>query len=91
MSNPHLQYSILALSARQLERKEPTRGFARSMALYQQAIHVLLPQMETRSTAVIASCVVLCVLEMMSCMFPALQFRLLAKCRRCTKRMEETS
>ena len=38
-----------------------------SLALYQQAIHLLLPRLTTRSTAVIASCVVLCVLEMLSC------------------------
>ncbi|KAF2492524.1 hypothetical protein BU16DRAFT_465941 [Lophium mytilinum] len=66
-SHTHLKYSILALSARQLERKEMNRKSSRSLALYQEAIHHLLPQLQTRNTAVIASCVVLCVLEMLSC------------------------
>lgn len=38
-----------------------------SLALYQEAIHHLVPQLQTRTTNVVASCVVLCVLEMMSC------------------------
>ncbi|KAL1892600.1 hypothetical protein Sste5346_006885 [Sporothrix stenoceras] len=98
-----LRYAMLALSARQIERKEQevadaaaeasvaeggqgdagnnahkeksntsrtnrrTEDTGRSLALYQQAIHLLLPQLHTRTTAVIAACVVLCVLEMMSC------------------------
>ncbi|PSN62399.1 C6 transcription factor [Corynespora cassiicola Philippines] len=65
-SHEHLRYSILAVSARQLERKEHSRHTERSLALYQMAIHLVLPQLHTRSTAVIASCVVLCVLEMLS-------------------------
>lgn len=62
----HLRYSILALSARQIERmySKPTD---QSLALYQEAIHTLLPHLPSRNTAVIASCVILCVLEMMSC------------------------
>ncbi|UNI19272.1 hypothetical protein JDV02_005466 [Purpureocillium takamizusanense] len=63
----HLRYAILALSARQMELKENTSPTDRSLALYQQAIHHLLPHLPSRSTAVIASCVILCVLEMMSC------------------------
>lgn len=58
----------MAASARQMERKathDTTRPL--SLALYQRAIHLLLPQLTTRSTPVIASCVVLCVLEMLSC------------------------
>lgn len=66
-SHDHLHSSILALSARQLELKETTRPTGRSLALYQQAIHQLLPHLPTRSTVVIASCVILCVLEMLSC------------------------
>ena len=66
-SHEHLRYSILALSARQIELKAKTRPADRSLALYQQAIHLLLPHLPTRSTAVIASCVILCVLEMLSC------------------------
>ncbi|KAI6465841.1 hypothetical protein MCOR17_004957 [Pyricularia oryzae] len=67
-SHLHLKYSIMAVSARQMERQRGPQGPAipSSLALYQQAIHHLLPQLATRSTAVIASCVLLCVLEMLS-------------------------
>ncbi|KAF4459372.1 regulatory for the arginine catabolic pathway [Fusarium albosuccineum] len=64
--NDHLRYSMLALSARQLELKK-TLPTDRSLALYQEAIHLLLPHLPTRGTAVIATCVILCVLEMLSC------------------------
>lgn len=67
VSHDHLRYSLLALSARQLELKETTQPTDRSLALYQQAIHLLLPHLPSRGTAVIASCVILCVLEMLSC------------------------
>ncbi|CAH0051682.1 unnamed protein product [Clonostachys solani] len=66
-SNSFLQYSVLALSARQIELKEKTLPHDRSLLLYQQAIHLLLPHLPSRTTAVIASCVILCVLEMGSC------------------------
>ncbi|KAK0380082.1 hypothetical protein CLIM01_02556 [Colletotrichum limetticola] len=66
-SHDHLRYSMLALSARQMELKDRSRPTDQSLALYQEAIHLLLPQLPTRTTAVIASCVVLCVLEMASC------------------------
>ncbi|PQM43847.1 hypothetical protein VE01_10743 [Pseudogymnoascus verrucosus] len=66
-SSPQLKYSILALSARQLERKNPLLPSSESLALYQEAIHLLLPELHTRNTEVMASCVILCVLEMMSC------------------------
>ncbi|TQN67384.1 Transcription activator AMTR1 [Colletotrichum shisoi] len=66
-SHDHLRYSMLALSARQLELKDRSRPTDQSLALYQEAIHLLLPRLPTRTTAVIASCVVLCVLEMASC------------------------
>ncbi|KAI8666035.1 Zn(2)-C6 fungal-type domain-containing protein [Fusarium keratoplasticum] len=65
-NNDHLRYSMLALSARQLELKK-TLPTDRSLALYQEAIHLLLPHLPTRGTAVIATCVILCVLEMLSC------------------------
>lgn len=65
-SHDHLRYSILAVSARQLERKQKSRHTERSLSLYQTAIQLVLPQLHTRSTPVIASCVVLCVLEMLS-------------------------
>lgn len=64
--NDHLRYSMLALSARQQELKH-TLSTSRSLALYQEAIHLLLPHLPTRGTAVIATCVILCVLEMLSC------------------------
>lgn len=66
-SNDHLRYAILALSARQKELKKTTQPTDRSLALYQEAIHLLLPNLASRSTAAIASCVILCVLEMLSC------------------------
>ena len=66
-SSDHLRSAVLALSARQIELKETTLPNDRSLALYHQAIHLLLPHLPTRSTEVIASCVILCVLEMLSC------------------------
>ena len=67
-SHPHLKYSIMAVSARQMERRGVWNYHSpNSLALYQHAIHLLLPQLTTRSTPVIASCVILCVLEMLSC------------------------
>lgn len=68
-STPHLKNSILALCARQIERKENLNSSSESLGLYQEAIHLLLPELQTKDTAVIASCVILCVLEMMSCKF----------------------
>ncbi|KAF2019168.1 hypothetical protein BU24DRAFT_418775 [Aaosphaeria arxii CBS 175.79] len=64
---PHLRYSMLALSARQLERKDGSLPASTSLALYQEAIHRLVPQLHERTVLVVASCVVLCVLEMLSC------------------------
>ncbi|KAL3476983.1 hypothetical protein BJX99DRAFT_270140 [Aspergillus californicus] len=66
-SAPHLRYSILALSARQMERKQNEKSQSESLSLYQEAIHLLLPELESKTTPVIASCVILCVLEMLSC------------------------
>jgi hypothetical protein len=66
-SHPHLRYSLLALSAAQMERKAQDSDNSCSLALYQHAIHLLSPLLQQRTTAVLASCVVLCVLEMMSC------------------------
>ena len=63
----HLKYSILALSARQIELKENKKELKTSLGLYQLAIHLLTPQLDTRSTVVLASSAVLCVLEMLSC------------------------
>jgi hypothetical protein len=65
-SADHLHYSVLALSARQIERKDPERPYTESLALYQEAIKLIILELHTLDTAVIASCVLLCVLEMMS-------------------------
>ncbi|KAJ6198772.1 C6 zinc finger domain-containing protein [Bipolaris maydis] len=56
-SHEHLKYSMLALSARQLEVKNNSIHTERSLALYQTAIQLVLPHLHTRSTAVIATCV----------------------------------
>ena len=65
-SADHLHYSILALSARQMERKDPAKPYTESLGLYQTAIQLIVKELETLDTTVIASCVLLCVLEMMS-------------------------
>jgi hypothetical protein len=62
-----LRYSILALSARQIERKDPNKPYTESLGLYQEAIRLIAADLEAMSTEVIGSCVLLCVLEMMSC------------------------
>jgi hypothetical protein len=69
-SSTHLRYSILALSARQLERQQNRKSQSESLYLYQEAIHLLLPELGSKTTPVIASCVILCVLEMLSCRYP---------------------
>lgn len=66
-SHAHLKYAIFALSARQMERKEKKLDYSCSLALYQHAIHLLSPLLHKRTTEVLASCMVLCVLEMLSC------------------------
>lgn len=66
-AHSHLKYAILALSARQMERYEKKADYSSSLALYAHAIHLLSPQLQRRTTAVLASCVVLAVLEMLSC------------------------
>ena len=65
-SAEHLRYSILALSARQQERKDPNNPYTESLTLYQKAIELIVRELHSLETAVIASCVLLCVLEMMS-------------------------
>ena len=65
-SADHLHYSILALSARQMERKNPENPYTESLGLYQEAIGLIVKELHTLDVAVIASCVLLCVLEMMS-------------------------
>lgn len=62
----HLRLSMLALSARQIERMDPNKPYTESLGLYQDAIHMIVQDLQSMDTAVIASCVLLCVLEMMS-------------------------
>jgi hypothetical protein len=64
--SPPLMYAILAIGARQLERKEKTQSSFDSLELYQEAIRLLTPLISTRDTHVIAACVILCCLEMFS-------------------------
>ncbi|KAF2465387.1 uncharacterized protein BDR25DRAFT_346247 [Lindgomyces ingoldianus] len=64
--SPPLLYAILAIGARQLERKEKTQSSFNSLELYQEAIRLLTPLLQARDTHVIAACVVLCCLEMFS-------------------------
>jgi hypothetical protein len=90
-TTPHLKNSILALCARQIERKENSNSSSESLALYQEAIHLLLPELQTKGTAVIASCVILCVLEMMSCEFRRYQDAYPTNINRLTKGMETAS
>lgn len=66
-SRSHLKYSMLALSARQLERKSRSLPTSTSLSLYQWAIHLLVPELHTRDISTLASCVILCVFEMSSC------------------------
>lgn len=63
----HLRYSMLALSARQLERKSRSVPAALTLSLYSAAVRQLIPQLHHKDTFVLASCVINCVLEMMSC------------------------
>ncbi|KAF1812255.1 hypothetical protein P152DRAFT_30347 [Eremomyces bilateralis CBS 781.70] len=64
--NPALLYSILALSARQMELKEGKRHTYDSLELYQVAIKSLKPLLQSRDQDAIAVCVILCCMEMMS-------------------------
>jgi hypothetical protein len=61
-----LLYAILAIGARQQERKERIQSSFDSLELYQEAIRLLAPLLQARDTHVIAACVVLCCLEMFS-------------------------
>ncbi|KAL4775154.1 hypothetical protein BDW60DRAFT_226145 [Aspergillus nidulans var. acristatus] len=63
---PALLYAILAISARQMERKSGIRGWCDSLELYQEAIRLLSPLIQVRDPKIVAACVLLCCLEMMS-------------------------
>ncbi|ORX93904.1 C6 zinc finger protein [Clohesyomyces aquaticus] len=64
--SPPLLYAILAIGARQLERKEKAQSSFDSLELYEGAIRLLTPPLQARDTYFIAACVVLCCLEMFS-------------------------
>ncbi|KAI9159106.1 C6 zinc finger domain-containing [Paramyrothecium foliicola] len=64
--SPALLYAILALSARQMERKEGRQHSFDSLELYQEAIRLLGPSLQARDLTIIPICVILCCLEMMS-------------------------
>jgi hypothetical protein len=61
-----LTYAILAISARQMERQKKLQGDHNSLQLYQEAIRSLTPQLQARDPNILAACVILCCLEMMS-------------------------
>lgn len=61
-----LVYAILAISARQIEREKRLQGDRDSLQLYQESIRSLTPQLLTRDPNIMATCVILCVMEMMS-------------------------
>ena len=63
---PALMNAVLAISARQIERKEGIQGSFDSIELYQEAIRLLSPLLNVRDPKVAATCVLLCCLEMMS-------------------------
>ncbi|KAF2261210.1 hypothetical protein CC78DRAFT_608648 [Lojkania enalia] len=62
--SPSLLYAILAIGARQLERKEKAKSSFDSLELYQEAIRLLTPLLQARDPHVVAACVILCCLEM---------------------------
>ncbi|KAK2041986.1 C6 zinc finger domain-containing protein [Colletotrichum somersetense] len=66
-SSPALLYAVLALSARQMERKEgkQTTSFD-SLEQYHEAIRLLTPLLQSRDQNIIPICTILCCLEMMS-------------------------
>ncbi|PYI01125.1 C6 transcription factor [Aspergillus sclerotiicarbonarius CBS 121057] len=63
---PPLSYAMLAISARQIERKNGVRNWFDSLELYQEAIRRLSPLLQLRDPKIVAACVLLCCLEMMS-------------------------
>lgn len=65
-NSPALLYAILAISARQMERKRGAQDSFDSIELYQEAIRLLTPLLQVRDQKVVATCVLLCCLEMMS-------------------------
>ncbi|KAJ9144576.1 C6 zinc finger domain-containing protein [Pleurostoma richardsiae] len=66
-TSPALLYALLALSARQRERREGRRHSSfDSLELYQEAIRLLTPLLQARDPLSVPICTILCVMEMMS-------------------------
>jgi hypothetical protein len=65
-SSVPLVYAMLAISARQMEREKRLKGNQDSLQLYQESIRSLTPHLLARDPNILATCVILCVLEMMS-------------------------
>ena len=65
-SSTPLVYAMLAISARQMERQKKQSGYHDSLQFYQEAIRRLTPNLLVKDPNVMATCVILCVLEMMS-------------------------
>ncbi|KAF7595597.1 hypothetical protein BBP40_005343 [Aspergillus hancockii] len=63
---PALSYAILAISARHMERRNNVQDLFDSLELYQVAIRLLSPVLQVRDPKIVAACVLLCCLEMMS-------------------------
>ena len=59
----HLHYAILALSARHLELKASSAVDSESSGLYQDTVNLILSELDTMDTGVLAACVLLCVYE----------------------------
>jgi hypothetical protein len=64
--SPPLLFAILTIGARQLGRKEQTASCFESLELYQEAIRLLTPLLSARDPHVVAACVILCCMEMLS-------------------------
>lgn len=65
-NSPALLYSMLALSARQIERKRGIQGSHDSLQLYQESIGLLTPILQAKDPNVLVTVCILCCLEMMS-------------------------
>ena len=65
-SADHLHYAVLALSSRHLENHESKASHSESNGLQQDAINLLLSELHTLDTPIIATSVILCVLDLLS-------------------------
>ncbi|EAZ62980.2 fungal transcriptional regulatory protein [Scheffersomyces stipitis CBS 6054] len=66
-SNAALMFAIYAVSSRQIELTNPDYDKDKTIKIYQESLKYLIPTVEqTMDRAIISSCVILCVLEMMS-------------------------